>query len=218
MHYSRQVGNNHAPPAGRASGCIRDAGAAEGSLRSSGEPAGVPLAGAVPTAGNGGHVPIEPDDQHPAACPVEVSLWKVMNDSAGGLALSGTPGTPLKLKTGDAIVLQESTEGKWSLAVVRWIRIADTQGVGLGIERISPRVQPVRVRPLHGQRRSGAEPALYIPGNGKLHQQDRLLLPRHVYETGLSAEVLHADRQNDVTFGRLLEQTGGFDLIEFSVL
>jgi hypothetical protein len=87
----------------------------------------------------------------------------------------------------------------------------------LGIERISPRVQPVRVRPLHGPRSPGAEPALYIPGNGKLHQQDRLLLPRHLYEAGLNAQVLHADRQNDVIFGRLLEQTGGFDLIEFSV-
>ena len=187
------------PPEGRASG-------------------GVLLAGTAPTAGSGDPALTVPDNQPPVAYPTEVSLWKVMNDSAGGLALSGTPGAPLKLKAGDAIVIQESTGGKWSLAVIRWIRMADTQEVGLGIERISPRVHPVRVRPLRGQRRPSAEPALYIPGSGKLHQQDRLLLPRHVYQAGLSSEVLHSDRQNEVIFGRLLEQTGGFDLIEFSVL
>jgi hypothetical protein len=206
------------PPEERASGGVPLAGAAEGSLRSNGEPAGVPLAGAASETTRGDPALSVTGNQPHADSQAEATLWKVMNDSAGGLALSGAPGAPLKLKVGDAIVIQESTEGKWSLAVIRWIRMDDAQGVRLGVARISPRVQPVRVRPLHGQRSPGAEPALYIPGSGKLHQQDRLLLPRHVYQTGLSAEVLHADRQSDVSFGRLLEQTGGYDLIEFSVL
>jgi cyclic-di-GMP-binding protein len=187
------------PPEGRASGSV-------------------PLAGAAPTTTRGDPTLTATGNQPHATYPAEATLWKVMNDSAGGLALSGTPCAPLKLKVGDAIVIQESTEGKWSLAVIRWIRMADAQGVRLGVERISPRVQPVRVRPLRGQRSPSAELALYIPGSGKLYQKDRLLLPRHVYQAGLGAEVLHADRQSNVTFGRLLEQTGGFDLIEFSVL
>ena len=99
------------PPEGRASGGVPLAGAAEGSLRSGGEPAGVPLAGAAPTTGSGDPALIVPDNQ-PPAYPPEASLWKVMNDSAGGLALYGHPGAPLKLKAGDAIVIQESSRGQ----------------------------------------------------------------------------------------------------------
>ncbi len=149
------------------------------------------------------------------------SLWTLRNDSATGLALSATPDAPLNLKVGDALALRPRIEGDaepdehWSLAVIRWVRMDDTRRVELGIERLSPMIQPVWVRPLRGRHKGSPEPALYVPAERK--QPDRLLLPRLVYQSGMDAELWHPPRQYLLTFGRRLEHTSSFDLIDFTL-
>lgn len=168
-----------------------------------------------------------------AAAPASVSAscWTVSNDSATGLALLGQPDAPLNLKVGDplalhacdgeagepaAAALDGQSEG-WSLAVIRWIRMRDTQQVELGLERLSPRVRPVWVRTLRGHRKAVPQPALLIPRVPALEQADRLLLPRHLYEAGMDAELWHSPYQYTLTFGRRLEHTSSFDLIDFTI-
>lgn len=153
------------------------------------------------------------------AMPVMVNAthWTVSNDSAAGLALSGTPDAPLNLKVGDPLALGGSDAEDWSLGVIRWIVMRDARQVELGVERLSPQIQPVWVQPLRGKRKAAPEPALFVPGIAALQQHDRLLLPRHLYQAGLDADVWHAPRHYALTFGRRVEQTPSFDLIEFSV-
>jgi hypothetical protein len=153
------------------------------------------------------------------AAPVAVnaSEWKVCNDSAAGLGLSGTPDAPLNLKVGDPLALRAANAATWSLGVIRWIRMRDASEVELGVERLSPQAQSVWVRPLRGNRKGSPEPALFVPGLEALKQQDRLLLPRHLYQAGMDAEVWHDPHQYTLAFGRCLEQTSGYDLIDFTV-
>jgi hypothetical protein len=75
----------------------------------------------------------------------------------------------------------------------------------------------VWVRPLRGRRKASPEPALLVPGLDTLKQNDRLLLPRHLYQTGMDAELWHAPHQYTLTFGRCLEHTPNFDLIDFTI-
>ncbi len=154
------------------------------------------------------------------AAPVAVNatVWVVSNDSAAGIALSGTPDAPLNLKVGDPLALSTDQAAGWSLGVIRWIRMRDARKVELGVERLSPQIQPVSVRPLRGRRTASPEPALFVPGLNALKQEDRLLLPRHLYQIGMDAEVQHAPTPYAITFGRLLERTPSFDLIDFTVL
>jgi hypothetical protein len=146
---------------------------------------------------------------------VNVSHWSISNDSAAGLALRGIPDAPLNLKVGDALALQTDNEAVWSLAVIRWMKMLDAQQVELGIERLSPQIQPVWVRPLRGHRKANPEPALFVPGLPALKQPDRLLLPRHVYHAGMDAEIWHTARQYMLSFGRRHLHTSSFDLIDF---
>ncbi len=148
---------------------------------------------------------------------VQPSVWTIRNDSAAGFALSATPAAPLNLKVGDALALREGgAPTPWSLAVIRWIVMHDGGRVELGIERLAPHMQPVRVRPLRGHRKT-AEPALFVPGLTALKQPDRLLLPRYLYTAGMDAEIWHSLRQYTLSFGRRLEHTPSFDLIDFTV-
>jgi hypothetical protein len=161
-----------------------------------------------------------PDIEPLPAAPVVVSTsrWTVDNDSATGLALSGTPDTPLNLKVGDPLALRSDAEAGWSLGVIRWIRMHDARQVELGIERLSPQVQPVWVRPLRGHRKASLEPALFVPGLAALKQQDRLMLPRYLYQIGMDADVLHPPHQYSLTFGRRLAHTPSYDLIDFTLI
>jgi hypothetical protein len=163
-----------------------------------------------------------PSDVEPgfvAAAAINTTQWTVSNDSAPGLALSGTPNAPLNLKVGDPLALRadESEAREWSLGVIRWIRMRDAGRVELGVERLSPQVQPVWVRPLRGPYRTNPEAALFVPGLAALKRHDRLLLPRDVYQIGMDAEVVHPPHQYTLTFGRLLEHTPSFDLIDFTL-
>lgn len=154
----------------------------------------------------------------PAAVAINALDWTVGNDSAAGLALYGTPDVPLNLKVGDPLALRADNAAEWSLGVIRWIRMRDAQQVDLGIERISPQIHPVWIRLLRGRRKAGPEPALFVPGLPALKQSDRLLLPRNLYQVGMDAEVWHAAHRYTLTFGRCLEHTPGFDLINFTVI
>lgn len=153
-----------------------------------------------------------------ASTAVNASHWTVSNDSAAGLALTGAPDMPLNLKVGDALALRDGDAAGWSLAVIRWIKMLDARQVELGVERLSPQVQPVWVRPLRGHRKASPEPGLFVPGLPALRQPDRLLLPSHVYQIGMDAEVWHTPKQYTITFGRRAEFTPSFDLIDFTAL
>ncbi|MCL5059118.1 MAG: hypothetical protein M1449_00410 [Candidatus Thermoplasmatota archaeon] len=160
-----------------------------------------------------------PDVETAHAAPVVVNAtrWTVSNDSAAGLALSGTPDAPLNLKVGDPLGLRADATAAWSLGVIRWIRMRDARQVELGIERLSPQIQPVWVQPLRGHRKASPEPALFVPGLAALQQKDRLLLPRHLYQIGMDADVRHPPHQYTLTFGRRIEQTPSYDLIDFTI-
>lgn len=152
-----------------------------------------------------------------APTPVTPTRWTILNDSAAGLALAGTPGAPLNLRVGDALALQAEDAAEWSLGVIRWLRMRDTQTVEFGVERLSPRVEAVWVRPLRGHRATRAEAALFVPGIAAMQQADRLMLPRHLYQLGIEAEVTHGPRSYDIVFGKRIDPTPGFDLIDFSI-
>lgn len=151
----------------------------------------------------------------PAA--IAATEWTVRNDSAAGLALSGKPDAPLNLKVGDPLALQADETAAWSLGVIRWIQMRDAMQVELGVERLSPQIRPARVRLLRGQHKASPEPALFVPGTSTLGQNDRLLLPRSLYQIGMEAEVWHPSHHCMLTFGRRLEHTPSFDLIDFTL-
>jgi len=113
--------------------------------------------------------------------------------------------------------LRADDAAAWSLGVIRWIRMRDARQVELGVERLSPQIQPAWVQPLRGHRKTRPEAALFVPGVAALQQPDRLLLPRHLYQIGMDADVWHSPHQYTLTFGRCVEQTPSFDLIEFSI-
>ena len=149
---------------------------------------------------------------------VNASHWTLTNDSAAGLALTGTPVTPLNFKVGDALGLRGDDFAVWSLAVIRWIKMLGIRQVEFGVERLAPKIQPVWVRPLRGRSEASPEPGFFVPGLPALQQPDRLLLPSNIYQICMDAEVWHSPEKYTVTFGRCIDRTTQFDLVDFTIL
>ena len=146
----------------------------------------------------------------------QASTWHLVNDSAGGLALTTRTEAPLNLKIGDPLALQENTPGNWSLGVIRWIRMGEDQQMEMGVERLSPQIEPVWIRPVRKRRLDRAEPALLVHGVPAQKRRDCLLLPRDLYRDSRDAELLHAQQLDCISFGRRLEQSPSYELVEFS--
>ncbi|MDP2031513.1 MAG: hypothetical protein Q8K12_17910 [Thiobacillus sp.] len=167
--------------------------------------------------------PVEVDNHHihiiepslAASVAANSIQWVSSNDSAVGLALSGAPDAPLNMKVGDALAVCVDDAKEWSLGVIRWTRMRDARQVEFGVERLSPQIQPAWVRPLRGGKL--AEPALFVPGLTALKQNDRLLLPHHLYQVGMDAEVWYKHHRYMLTFGKRFEHTPSFDLIDFTI-
>ncbi|MFN3543616.1 MAG: hypothetical protein ACK4UX_02040 [Thiobacillus sp.] len=158
-----------------------------------------------------------PPEVPPRAAAVAPARWSVANDSAAGLALTGSPDASASLRVGDPIALREDPDAAWSLGVIRWLRMRDPQQVEFGLERISPRIEAVWVRPLRGHASTAPQRSLFVPGVTSLKQADRLLLPRHLYQLGIEAEVTHGGRTYLIAFGKRTDPAPGFDLIDFTI-
>jgi hypothetical protein len=150
------------------------------------------------------------------AGPARTSTWELVNDSAGGVALAGTPELPHSLNIGDPLALQEAATGHWSLGVIRWIRVHDAREIEMGVERLSPRVEPVWIRPVRRRQLTRPQPALLLRGVPAQRRRDCLMLPPQVYRGARDVELLHDQQLDCVSFGPRLERSPSYDLVEFS--
>lgn len=139
--------------------------------------------------------------------------WKVVNDSASGLALHKKT-TSINLKVGEVVAVRSQLLPCWNIGVVRWLRNAPADQIELGLQMLSPNPQPVWVRNAVGKIRTN-QPALLLPANPALQLAQQLLVPRGVYVQDLPIE-LSAETIRNVLPVNMRENTYHFDLFEFS--
>lgn len=142
--------------------------------------------------------------------------WRVVNDSASGLAISAHAQEVAQVRMGNPIALrEENAEGTgWTLAVIRWGKMSKGQVVVAGVEKLSPNAASVVLRFLHSNTGNIGQPALLIPANPALQTDECLLLPQGLYQRGRTADMWHSGERRKIGLGSLVEQTPFFDLVE----
>jgi hypothetical protein len=142
--------------------------------------------------------------------------WRVVNDSASGLAISAHAQEVAQVRMGNPIALrEENAEGAtWTLAVIRWGKMSKGQVVVAGVEKLSPNPSSIVLRFLQGDTANIGQPALLIPANPALQTDERLLLPQGLYKRGRIADMWHGGEKRQIGLGSLVEQTPFFDLVE----
>jgi hypothetical protein len=143
--------------------------------------------------------------------------WLVVNESAGGLALSKFPGVPTELSIGELLGMRSDRSGQWSLGVVRWANNGESGDLEIGAQMLAPTAKAVAVRPENSENYAKA---LLLPELPPLQQPATLVTACGTYHPARMMEVMmEADSKPvRVLLTRLLERTGSFERFQFSQL
>lgn len=142
--------------------------------------------------------------------------WRVINDSASGLAISAHAQEVAQVRMGNPIALRgEHVNGDgWMLAVIRWGKMTKGQLIVAGVEKLSPETSSVVLRFLEDNSENIGQPALLIPSNPVLQTEERLLLPQGLYKRGRTADMWLKGERRRIGLGSLVEETVFFDIVE----
>ncbi|MBU0594095.1 MAG: hypothetical protein KKH74_10220 [Gammaproteobacteria bacterium] len=142
--------------------------------------------------------------------------WLIINESAGGLALSKDPKTDVQVRVGEIIGLRPENNDAWNIGVVRWVSSENPNHLQLGAQMIAPTATPVTLRPLITSAGTPFQPALLLPEIPALKQPATLVCLRGGFLPQREFLLDQNGVPQNVRATRLLEQTATFDLFEFT--
>jgi hypothetical protein len=147
----------------------------------------------------------------------ESARWLVINESAGGMALSKFPGVPSSVSVGELLGVRSDRSNQWALGVVRRASIGDSGELEIGLQMLAPSAKPVSLR---AGREGALELALLLPELPSLKQPATLVTSCGTYQPGhaLEVETEAGGAPMRVLATRLLERTNSFVRFQFSAL
>ncbi len=143
--------------------------------------------------------------------------WLVINESAGGLALSGAFEPLPQIRPGDAIGLKADGTNKWHVGAVRWVKSGKADHLEIGAQLVAPTADPARIKPSIAGPAEIFQAALLLPEIPLLRQPETLIAPRGTF--GPQRELLlelDGKTTQAVRAVKLVEQTAGYERFEFS--
>jgi cyclic-di-GMP-binding protein len=147
----------------------------------------------------------------------DTARWLVVNESAGGMALSKFPGAPSAVHVGELIGVRSDRSDQWALGVVRRASVGNSGELEIGLQLLSPSAKAVSV---WADKQASFEHALLLPELLPLKQPATLVTKCGVYQPGRALE-LEKDpggKRMRVLATRLLERTSSFERFQFSQL
>lgn len=144
------------------------------------------------------------------------SKWIVVNESAGGVALSKNPEGFAKLKVGDIIGVDAGQSGCWGVGQVRWMQSDIENCVEVGAQMLAPSAHPIAIKPVIAPANALFQPALLLPEVSALKQPARIVAARGSFQPMREFEVRSEGLTHQVRADKLIEQTDSFDLFTFN--
>ena len=149
----------------------------------------------------------------------ELTAWRLVDESASGIALRKHANGTGQLRIGELLALRQASRnsnGKWNLAVVRWIKSTENDEIEMGIQRLAPSVEPraIQADTPHDPRKT-LIPILFLPSLGAMKQPATLVTPRGVYRPDRVLIVDDGYRARRVAATRLLQINRSFEQFEF---
>ena len=142
--------------------------------------------------------------------------WQVLNESAGGVALSKDSSSVAKIKVGDIIGLGSDKKTGLGVAVVRWMQSTLDNNLELGAQMLAPQAEAIVIKPLISAPDALFQPALLLPAVPALDQAARMVAASGSFQAMREFEVKSQGVTRSVRATRLIEQTDSFDLFFFS--
>lgn len=143
----------------------------------------------------------------------ESSRWSILNESAGGMALTQVSDIHPQLRAGEIIGLKAEGSLRWNIAVVRWVKTNERNRLDLGIQMVAPYATAAALRTSAA---TAFQPVLLLPEIPLFKQPPCVVAPRGTL-TAQRGFTLESDgRTSEHTASQLLESTVVFDQFQFA--
>lgn len=150
---------------------------------------------------------------------LHIEHWKMRDMSTGGYCLLWDSDEPSCAQVGElvAICTEENGAEDWHLGVIRWMRFTAQQGLGLGIQMMSPGASAIWASICSD--RIGAEnrmQGILLQDRRGAGEETTLLLPPLPFRTGSLSRLVHEGNEQQIRLTRQLEDTGSFAQFQFT--
>jgi hypothetical protein len=142
--------------------------------------------------------------------------WALVNESAGGLALSKDSGDTVHLRVGEVIGIKPEKAESWTVGTVRWVRSDNPQHMEVGVQMLAPTARPVTIKPTIASSMEAEHAALWLPELPIIKQPATLLVPHGLYQKSREFYLRMEGEVETVRAGKLVEQTVSYDLFQLS--
>lgn len=145
------------------------------------------------------------------------TVWKVRDESAGGLSLAKSGHIKKRLRVGDLVALRAAgVERTWHIGVVRWVKSANPSAIEIGVQRLAPTAEPVAIKTISDEgKESDFLPALILPEVASLKQKATLVTHRGVYRPNRTIYLDDGARLRRVTIADPMEFTSSYERFQF---
>ena len=116
---------------------------------------------------------------------VPVYECKLIDTSPGGYCIEWNGNAPAQLKTGEITAIKETSQQKWSIAVVRWIKKTSGTSARLGLELLAPYAEACGAKVIQ---KTGAATeymrTIRLPELKAIGQASTLITPKLTFKVG----------------------------------
>jgi hypothetical protein len=140
------------------------------------------------------------------------SHWEIVNTSPGGYCLRWDSDDTSTAQIGELIALQEfdaANNFNWHVGTVRWMQFSQENGLEIGIQILSPKVETASVQRVNRLDEAPFD-CLIMPEIKALNQETSIILPAHAFKPDNKLVVRHQHSIICATLLRTKEHTGSF--------
>jgi len=145
------------------------------------------------------------------------SAWDLIDESAGGYALTRSGGSSDPVRVGDLLASRPQGGRGWEIGVVRWVRTSGVDNVEMGVQRLSPAVAAVAVLPIDDHAARYAL-ALELPEVKPMKQPATLITERGCFKPNRIFSLDNGYRTRQIKAFRLVELTGAFERFQYEYI
>lgn len=154
-------------------------------------------------------------DFSPAKNAYVSSRWSILNESAGGMALTQVSEIHPQLRAGEIIGLKAEGSLRWNIAVVRWVKANDSNRLDLGIQMVAPYATAAAVKPA-GAANVPFQAVLLLPEIPLFKQPASVVAPRGLLQVQRGFTLEHDGQTSPEKTTQLLESTVVFEQFQFA--
>ncbi len=144
------------------------------------------------------------------------SRWSILNESAGGMALTQVSEIHPQLRAGEIIGLKAEGSLRWNIAVVRWVKTNDKNRLDLGIQMVAPYATAAAIKSSLTAASSPSQPVLLLPEIPLFKQPPCVVAPRGLLQAQRSFTLENEGQTGTRKATHLLESTVVFEQFQFT--